>query len=58
MDIVAQNWLKRYQRKNHGAEIALPDEVPAPVPVIPVHITESELRELRQGSTYRPGGEN
>lgn len=45
----------RYQRKHYGAELNPPDSEPAPANVIPVHITEAELKELKQGSHYRPG---
>jgi hypothetical protein len=50
-----QEWLMRYQRKHYGAELNPPDSEPAPANVIPVHITEAELKELKQGSHYRPG---
>lgn len=51
-----QEWLMRYQRKHYGTEINPPDAEKPPALVIPVHITEEELRELRQ-VPHHPRGE-
>jgi hypothetical protein len=56
LDDVERAWLSRFQKKNYGAELNPPDSEPPPAPTIPVHITEAELKELKQGSHYRPGG--
>lgn len=51
-----REWLKRFQRKHYGTELIPPDSEPPPANEIPVHISEAELKELKQGSHYRPGG--
>lgn len=56
LDDVGKAYLKRWQKKHYGSELNPPDSEPPPANVIPVRISESELRELKQGSHYRPGG--
>ncbi len=57
LDEVERAYLVRYQRKYHPDEpINPPAAETPPAPVIPVHIDEQDLAELRKGSHYRPGG--
>jgi hypothetical protein len=56
LDDVERAWLTRFQKKHFGTDLTLSVQEPPLVPTIPVHISEAELKELKQGSRYRPGG--